>query len=117
MSKGESERVGVLARVQSKQLLVVDASRLMRVSYRQAKRLWKRYREAGAAGLKHRSAGRSSNRAHDAKFRKKALRLAREKYRGAVRERFGPTLAAGQFPSEDRLKAEAGTIRRPIPAQ
>src|SRR6266853_3739425 len=82
MSKGELERVGVLARVRSKQLLVVDAARLMRVSYRQAKRLWKRYREDGAAGLKHGSAGRSSNRAHDAKFRKKALRLVREKYGG-----------------------------------
>src|SRR5256884_8039555 len=112
MSKGESERVGVLARVQSKQLLVVDASRLMRVSYRQAKRLWKRYREAGAAGLKHGSAGRSSNRAHDAKFRKKALRLVREKYGGPVGERFGPTLAAEHLASEDGLKVDAETLRR-----
>src|SRR2546421_9557465 len=112
MSKGELERVGVLARVQSKQLLVVDAARLMRVSYRQAKRLWKRYREAGAAGLKHGSAGRSSNRANDAKFRKKALRLVREKYGGPVGERFGPTLAAEHLASEDGLKVDAETLRR-----
>ena len=58
MSKRELGRVEVLARVRSKQLQVVDAGRLLRVSYRQAKRLWKRYREEGAAGLKHRSAGR-----------------------------------------------------------
>jgi hypothetical protein len=45
MSKGELRRVEVLARVRSKQLQVVDASRLMRVIYRQAKRLRKRYRE------------------------------------------------------------------------
>src|SRR5256885_7761003 len=101
MSKGELERVGVLARVQSKQLLVVDASRLMRVSYRQAKRLWKRYREAGAAGLKHGSAGRSANRAHDAKVRKKALRLGGGKDGGPVGGRFGPTLAAGHLGAED----------------
>ena len=63
MSKVELERVGVLARVRSKQLLVVDAARLMRVSYRQAKRLWKRYREEGAASLKHRTAGRLSHHA------------------------------------------------------
>jgi dUTPase len=56
MSKRELGRVEVLARVRGKQLGVVDAARLMRVSYRQAKRLWKRYREEGAAGLKHRSA-------------------------------------------------------------
>ena len=58
MSKGELGRVEVLAGVRSKRLRVVDASKLMRVSYRQAKRLWKRYREEGAAGLKHRRAGR-----------------------------------------------------------
>lgn len=66
MSKKELRRVEVLARVRSKQLRIVDASRLMQVSYRQAKRLWKRYGHEGAAGLKHRSAGRPSHRAHDA---------------------------------------------------
>src|SRR6266853_421500 len=112
MSKGELERVGVLARVRSKQLLVVDAARLMRVGEREAKRLGKGYREDGAAGLKHGSAGRSSNRAHDAKFRKKALRLVREKYGGPVGERFGPTLAAEHLASEDGLKVDAETLRR-----
>ncbi len=41
MSRRELGRVEVLARVRSKQLKVVDAARLMLVSYRQAKRLWK----------------------------------------------------------------------------
>jgi transposase len=112
MSKRELERVEVLARVRSQQLRVVDAGRLMRVSYRQAKRLWKRYREEGAAGLKHRSAGRASNRAHEEKFRRKVLRLVREKYGGAVGERFGPTLAAEHLASEDGLKLDAETLRR-----
>ena len=107
MSKGELRRVEVLARVRSKQLRIVDASRLMQVSYRQAKRLWKRYRDEGAAGLKHRSAGRPSNRAHDGKFRKKVLQLVREKYGGPVGERFGPTLAAEHLNSEDRLNIDA----------
>src|SRR5207244_4220692 len=62
-----------MARVGSKQLRVVDAAVLLRLSYRQAKRLWKRYREAGAAGLKHRSAGRRSNRAYAERFRHKVL--------------------------------------------
>jgi transposase len=112
MSKRELGRVEVLARVRSKQLRVVDASRLLRVSYRQAKRLWKRYREGGAAGLQHRSAGRSSNRAHDEKFRQQVLRRVREKYGGAVGERFGPTLAAEHLESEDGLKIPAETLRR-----
>jgi transposase len=112
MSKRELGRVEVLARVRSKQLRVVDASRLLCVSYRQGKRLWKRYREEGAAGLQHRSAGRSSNRAHDEKFRHKVLRRVREKYGGAVGERFGPTLAAEHLASEDGLKMHAETLRR-----
>ncbi len=112
MSKRELGRVEVLARVKSAQLRVVDAGRLMRVSYRQAKRLWKRYREEGAVGLKHRSAGRTSNRAHEASFRGKVLRLVREKYGGAVGERFGPTLAAEHLASEDGLPVDAETLRR-----
>src|SRR5208337_2747672 len=87
MSKRELDRVEVLARVRSEQLLLVDAGRLMGVSYRQAKRLWKRYREEGAAGLQHRNAGRPSNRAHKEKFRRQVLRRVREKDGGAVEER------------------------------
>src|SRR6266568_481010 len=112
MSKRELGRVEVLARVRSQQLRVVDAARLMRLSYRQAKRLWKRYGEQGAAGLKHGSAGRISNRAHDAKFRRKVLHLVREKYGGPVGERFGPTLAAEHLASEDGLRMDAETLRR-----
>src|SRR5580700_492832 len=84
----------------------------MGVSYRQAKRLWKRYREEGAAGLKHRSAGRRSNHARESQFRKKVLQLVREKYGGAAGERFGPTLAAEHLGSEDGLKIAAETLRR-----
>src|SRR2546428_2587429 len=112
MSKRELGRVEVLARVRSQQLRVVDAARLMRVSYRQAKRLWKRYREEGAAGLKHRSAGTSSHRAYERKFRRTVLRRVREKYGGRVGERFGPTLAAEHLASEDGLQVDAETLRR-----
>jgi transposase len=112
MSQEELRRVEVLARVRSQQLRVVDASRLMRVSYRQGKRLWKRYREEGPAGLKHRSAGRASNHAYAPKFRQRVLRLVREKYGGAVGERFGPTLAAEHLESEDGVQVHAETLRR-----
>src|SRR5216683_6025445 len=112
MSQKELRRVEVLARVKRRDLKVVDAASLVEVSYRQAKRLWKRYREEGAAGLQHRSAGRRSNRAHDEKFRQKVLRRVRGKYGGAVGQRFGPTLAAEHLESEDGLKVHAETLRR-----
>jgi hypothetical protein len=112
MSKRELGRVEVLARVRSKQLRLVDATRLMRVCYRQAKRLWKRYREEGAGSLKHRGIGRPSNHAPEPKFRRKVLGLVREKYGGPVGERFGPTLAAEHLASEDGLQVDGETLRR-----
>jgi len=112
MSVEELRRVEVLARVKSKTLKVTDAASLVGVSYRQAKRLWKRYREQGPAGLKHGGAGRRSNRAHEEKFRQRVLQRVRDKYSGAVGERFGPTLAAEHLQSEDGLKIDAETLRR-----
>lgn len=111
MSQGELRRVEVLARVRSNQLRVVDASELMGVSYRQAKRLWKRYREQGAAGLKHGGVGRASNRGYPLKFRQRVLALVREKYGGPVGERFGPTLASEHLGAEDQLRVNAETLR------
>src|ERR1035441_8052515 len=83
MSERELRRVGILARVKSGELKVADAARMLFVSYRQAKRLWRRYRDEGAAGLKHGSAGRTSHRAKPKKVRERALRLVRKKYSGA----------------------------------
>ena len=63
MSARELTRVEVLARVKAGALSVKSAAVLLHVSYRQAKRLVRRYRAEGAKGLKHRSAGRPSNHA------------------------------------------------------
>jgi transposase len=112
MSQGELRRVEVLARVKSKELKVVDAASLVGVSYRQAKRLWKRYREEGAKGLKHGNAGRVSARAKPAKFRRRVMKLLREKYGEGEGEGFGPTLAAEHLVSEDGVRMDAETLRR-----
>lgn len=112
MSQRELRRVEVLARVKSKELKVADAASLVGVSYRQGKRLWKRYREQGAQGLKHRSAGRKSARAKPARFRRRVLKLVREKYGEGEGERFGPTLAAEHLASEDGMRIDAETLRR-----
>src|SRR5205807_2200613 len=45
MSSRELRRVEVLSRVKSKELKLVDAAALLEVSYRQAKRLWRRERK------------------------------------------------------------------------
>jgi transposase len=107
LSKRELQRGGVLARVKAGELRVKDAAELLRVSYRQAKRLWKRYRAGGTASLKHGNAGRISNRRRPEKERKKILRKVQEKYNG-----FGPTLSAEHLASEDQLEVHPETLRR-----
>lgn len=63
MSARELTRVEVLARVKAGAQTVRAAAVLMRVGYRQAKRLVQRYRARGAKGLRHGGVGRRSNRA------------------------------------------------------
>src|SRR5712691_3644569 len=112
MSTNELKRGGVLARVVAGTLRLGSAATLMEVSYRQAKRLYGRYRRDGAAGLKHRSAGRASKHAIARKIRERVLTLVREKYSGGVDERFGPTLAAEHLASEDGVTVDHETLRR-----
>jgi len=112
MSCKELRRAGILARVESGELKLVDAAVMMGMSYRQSKRLARRYREGGAKGLQHGSAGRESNRKKPKKFRERVLRLVRKKYSGEEGERFGPTLAAEHLASDDDLEVNVQTLRR-----
>ena len=112
MSTNELKRAGALARVAAETLTLGAAAVLMAVSYRQAKRLYRRYRKKGAAGVRHGNAGRASNRATSPRVRKQVLALVREKYSGAIAERFGPTLAAEHLASEDGLTVDPETLRR-----
>src|SRR5499433_4300680 len=112
LSAREVERAGVLRRVKEGKLKLVSAAQLLGISTRQAKRLWQRYQEQGIEGLKHRAAGRSSNRAKPEGFRKRVLWLVGDKYRGGIDERFGPTLAAEHLASEDGLEISCWTLRR-----
>src|SRR3984893_18867569 len=112
MSARELTRVEVLSRVKAGARSVGAAATLLAVSYRQAKRLARRYRTEGAKGLKHRSAGGASNHARPRADRERALALVRAKYSGSVDERFGPTLAAEHLASEDGVTVHHDTLRR-----
>src|SRR5258708_20053022 len=91
-------------------LRLVDAQEILQLSYRQTKRLWKRYREEGADSLQHRSAGRPSHHVKPAAFREQVLQLIRTKYSGTLQERFGPTLAAEHLPYDDALRTNPATF-------
>lgn len=72
------------------------------MSYRQVRRIYRRFRAHGQKGLVHGNAGRRCNHAHDPAVRARAVALITEHFSGPSRgrgQRFGPALATEQ----DRL--------------
>ncbi len=81
MSVMERRRLTVFSRVKERAISVAQAGRLLDLSERQARRLWKRYRQRGDAGLVHGLRGRPSNAAHR-ELRRQVLAACRGKYPG-----------------------------------
>ena len=111
MSAKELRRGEVLSRVKRGELNLAEAAELLEVSYRQAKRLKKRYNAGGTKALVHGNVGRASNRADD-KRREQVLELVRENYSGELHERFGPTLASEHLAADHSLAVPRETLRR-----
>lgn len=115
MSRKEFSRGSVLARVAAGTITLTEAVPLLGVSYRQAKRLWQRYRTAGAAALVHGNVGRASNHAHAATERAAVLTLIREHYGGPLAkgpgQRFGPTLVAEHLWTDHGILVARSTLR------
>lgn len=107
MSEKERRRMGVLSRVKARLMTLKSAADLLRLGYRQTKRVWKRYREQGDAGLVHQGRGRASNRRLDSTVRRNAIALCRTRYAG-----FGPTLAAEHLAEDDHVVVDHETLRR-----
>ena len=107
MSLQERKRLEVFSRVRLGEMTLVEASALLRLSYRQTKRVWSRYQAAGDAGLVHRGRGRSSNRQSCAETKERVLTLYREQYSD-----YGPTLAAECLAKEDGIAVRVTTLRR-----
>ncbi len=111
MSAKELRRGEVLSRVKRGELKLTEAAELLEISYRQTKRLKKRYGEGGAQALVHGNVGRASNRADD-KRRERILELVRNHYSGEPSERFGPTLASEHLAADHGLEVARETLRR-----
>ena len=107
MSTRERRRMGLMTRVAEKLLKIRAAAEMMRVSYRQAKRIWRRYREEGDAGLVHRGRGRSSSRSRPEAERKRAVALYGKTYKG-----FGPLLASEHLAEDHGIVVDHETLRR-----
>lgn len=104
MSVTERIRLDALSRVKRKEMTVVAAAELMDVSLRQARRLWKRFRAGGDAGLVHGLRGRSGNRRLDEETRERVVKRHQERYAD-----FGPTLACEKL-AEEGLAISPNTL-------
>ena len=106
MSGKERRRLELLARVRDQEMKLIQATTLMNLSYRQAKRVWRRFRLEGDAGLLHRSRGRPSGRGVAPAKRQGVLELYKKEYWD-----FGPTLAAEKL-TERGFAVNHETLRR-----
>jgi hypothetical protein len=104
MSAIDRIRLDALGRVKRGELTVIKSAELMGVSLRQARRIWKRFKLEGDAGLLHKLRGRLSNRRLSQDVRERAVKRHQEQYAD-----FGPTLACEKL-EEEGLKLSPGTL-------
>ena len=112
MSRKERNRLTVMGQVKDGKLSLPDAAEVMVLSYRQAKRVWRRYKKKGDAGLVHGLRGRPSARRKAPRLRAQILARYQSRYAD-----FGPTLAAEYLRREDGLEVDHDTLRRWLVAE
>jgi len=107
MSSKEISKLGVMQRLKEKSLSQRAAAEMLNVSVRQVKRMFKSYREKGAAGLVSQRRGRVSNHRLGEETLERALDLLGSKYRG-----FGPTLACEKLVEVEGIKISKESVRK-----
>ena len=107
MSQKERLRLVVMSRVKEKQITIREASEMMGISYRQGRRIYRRYIKEGDKGLIHRNRGRPSNRSKTSRVKEIVLARYKEQYQD-----FGPTLAAEKLAERDGYRVDHETLRR-----
>src|SRR5512139_2281134 len=106
MSEKEAQRLSVLRRVLDEGLKQAQAAQQLGVSVRQVKRLCRRLRSLGAAGLVSRRRGRPSNRRIDPAQREHYVGLVRAHYAD-----FGPRLTHEYLQREHGFGFSVETLR------
>jgi transposase len=89
MTQRELNRLVALRHLETRELTQTEVAAQLRISVRQVKRLWRRYRSEGEAGVTSRRRGRPSNNRTDPELLARAVQLYRQHY-----DDFGPTLAS-----------------------
>ncbi len=107
MSAKELTRLEVMQRLKDKRVRQKEVAILLGLSVRQVKRLWRKYRKAGAKGLMSARRGKASNHRLDSGVVQQALDLIEEKYSD-----FGPTLAHEKLVEVHQLPISRESVRK-----
>jgi len=107
MSNREITRLEVMQRLKEKRLTQKEASRLLRISIRQVKRLFWAYKAEGTLGLVSQRRGKPSNHQLDPAIVQQVIDLIYERYRD-----FGPTLAHEKLTKIHGLHLSRESVRR-----
>src|SRR3972149_3782632 len=92
LSQKQLQRFRVMGLVEVKRITLREAAGKMGLSYRQAKRVWKRVRAKGAQGLMHGNTGQSPQNRIPDKTKEKVLALSCQKYTEFNDRHFGEQL-------------------------
>lgn len=107
MSEKERQRLLALSRVRDQGMSLKKAAQALSISYRQVRRIYKRFIDEGAAGLVHKGRGKPSGRGFRPETKQLVIELYKNKYDG-----FGPTLAAEKLLEDDAIVLDHETLRR-----
>jgi transposase len=107
MSNREITRLEAMQRIKDKRLTQKEAARMLNLSVRQIKRLYRAYKAQGARGLVSRRRGKPSNHRLGAETQQKAIDLLYRHYRD-----FGPTLAHEKLTEKHALQISRESVRR-----
>ena len=106
MSRKERERKAIMSLYQENHMTLAAAAKRMNISYRQACRIWKRFKQQGDTGLVHKSRARPSNRRLSAPFTQHVLTYYQERLLG-----FEPTFSSEKL-AQAGLSIKPETLRR-----
>jgi transposase len=106
MSKKERQRKALLEGVKQGHMTLKEAAKRLKISYRQSKRIWKRYQEEEDTGLVHRSRGRRSSHAYPEDFKTTVISTYQKRYAG-----FGCRFAVEKLCEYEGLVVHEETLR------
>lgn len=112
MSKKEMTRLGLMQRLEAKQMTQKEVSSQLGISVRQVKRIWQAYQREGATGLISKRRGKPSNNQLKEEVLQQALDLILVHYKD-----FGPTLAHEKLVEVHGVKISDERVRQMMIAE